>query len=376
MKKIIMLTLAMAPCVDAKIMRRAQDVAPVLPQPVVVTPESVRVNPVPVQHIDQDAIKRRLDEQLRAPVESAWNDRINDLFDLATVNRELARDYFIKIREKMASVGLKPTEEFKLPVGEEPMQKTEGHRAPPRKKEVVGEPKKEEGIPSGDEPMQKGKQPAPSRKPGAPSGGPAKKIGGDVKVPVKPGVVKKEETAKPGLITGNESFGKAQLMKMENDQLMALFNEYLEKLPKYWISTATEKIEEPGKMIQVVRGLPNDRWKNNMNTIKGVIITKNLMPEAEIAKKIVDRTVQVRIEQTAKPAVTTQQEEKPKEELTEEDLVKLIKMQLAEPKTDQIGWVVSTKGNIKALDKLNHAAAMQYHDQFINLTKEKAFLKQ
>jgi len=56
-------------------------------------------------------------------------------------------------------------------------------------------------------------------------------------------------------------------------------------------------------------------------------------------------------------------------------LVTLIKVQLREPKADQIGWVVSIKGNIKALDKMNHEEALKYHDQFIRLTKEKPFLK-
>ena len=69
------------------------------------------------------------------------------------------------------------------------------------------------------------------------------------------------------------------------------------------------------------------------------------------------------------------QEEKPKEELTEQDLVRLIRGLLADPKKDQIGWVVSVKGNIKALDKINHEAALEYHNQFITLTGERPFLK-
>ncbi len=406
---------------DAKVMKRMSDVQAVLSRPAV-APAPI---PVSVPKVDQDAITKRLDEQLRFPVESAWNDRINDLFDLAMVNRELARDYFIKMRSKMESAEVrpldveekKPTEsmlpagvepmkkgtkpapkpaapkaqvtegpkaeviESTLPAGEEPMKKSTGRPAPQRKPavpkaEATEAPKVETPeIPSGEE-MKKGTRPAPSRKPGAPSGGPKKALTPAKGEAAKP--VASKETA-PKVV--EQIFSVSRLQQLDNDKLMELLNDLLEKLgtvPSNWNGMIVERVEEKtqySSKIRNVYGAPVAKWTNDINTLKKVIISKNIMPEAEVTQKIADRIAQVRAEKNVKPAVSTQPEEKPKEELTEEDLVKLIKAQLADPKADQIGWVVSIKGNIKALDKLNHDAAMQYHDQFIKLTKERPFLK-
>lgn len=388
--------------IDAKIMRRMKEVETALSRPVMTPPATVSV-------IDQGAIKKRLDEQLRSPVEVAWNDRINDLFDLATVNRELARDYFIKMRTKMESaeirsvedgekviarpVGVKseeikteiapvvekPAESIVLPA-EEPMKKATGRPAPPRRpglpKEEVVVPKVEtsEGLVAAEEPMKKSTMPAPKK--GAPSGGPKK-----ILTPAKEGAAKpvasKEEVASKVV---PQIFSVPKLQQLDNEKLLELLSDLLDKLgtvASNWNSTIVEKVEEKtkyGYKVYNVYGAPVAQWMNNITTLKKVIISKNIMSEEEIIKKIADRIAQVRAEKVVKPAMQPEVE-KQKEELTEEDLVRLIKGLLAEPKPTEIGWAVSIKGNIKALDKVNHAMAMQYHDQFIKITKEKPFLK-
>ena len=128
-------------------MRRLTEVKTLLenPQPVVALPV-----------VDQAAIVKKLDEQLLSPVESAWDERVDDLFSLATVNPELARSYFKKMSEKMAVTDVKPIEvveqkpeekpsfdklrtsgekgvEPTLPTSEEPMKKAVGAQAPPKK---------------------------------------------------------------------------------------------------------------------------------------------------------------------------------------------------------------------------------------------------
>lgn len=403
--------LIMAQSIDAKVMKRGQNVSsnPVTQPTSIVTPPVPALSPIPapmpapVMKVDQDAIKKRLDEQLSSPVETAWNDRINDIFDLAMVNRELARDYFIKMRQKMVEAGVGPVElierpasakatedrpskeaiektgksvEPSLPAGEEPMKKATGKPAPSRKLDA---PKVEpaEGVPSGEEPMKKAEgRPAPSRKPGAPSGGPAKNIGG-----AKPGAAKPGTTQEAPKVA-EQIFSVSKLQQLDNDKLLELFNDLLDKLgtvPSNWNGMAVEKVEEKtkyGSKIYNVYGVPVPDWTRKIDTLKKVLISKNVTPEAEVTQKIADRIAQVRVEKAVAKPIVQPEQEKAKEELTEDDLVKLIKAQFADPKTDQIGWVVSIKGNIKALDKLNHATAMQYHDQFIKLLpKEKPFLK-
>ncbi len=122
-------------------------------------------------------------------------------------------------------------------------------------------------------------------------------------------------------------------------------------------------------------GAPVSKWSNNMSILKTVLVDQNIMTEKDAAKTIADRISEVRAEKTAKPPVVGAQEEKPKEELSEQDLIKMINGLLAEPKKGEIGWVVSTKGNIKALDKLNHAEALKYHDKFVEITGERRFLQ-
>jgi hypothetical protein len=78
MKKIIMLmTLIMIYCVDAKMMKRT---------------------------IDKAATIKKLDKQLTLPVDAQWNQIVDDLlFDLSTVDRSMAREYSEKVRQKIMS---------------------------------------------------------------------------------------------------------------------------------------------------------------------------------------------------------------------------------------------------------------------------------
>jgi hypothetical protein len=384
MKKIMILMFLMAGSVDAKVVRQTRPAVTVPTRPVVIPTQMPPViTPAPkiisAPTIDQGAIIKRLDDQLNSPVESAWNDRINDIFDLAMIDRDLARDYFVKMRSKMESPDVKTIQvEEKvvstLPAGEEPMKRATGKPAPSRKPAVLKEGTigmSQAEVPS-SEGMKKGSLPAPKK--GAPRGGPAKNIG------------VKTEVAQPGVPTKvapkvEQVFSASKLQELDNDKLVEIFNDLLEKLGTVlsnWNGKAVERVEEKtkhGYKVYNVYGAPDTQWKSRSDTLKKVLIAKNVMPQADIEQKIADRIIQVRAEKTVKPIVIAQPEEKPKEELTEEDLVRLIKVQFAEPKVDQIGWVVSVKRNIRALDQLNHASAMEYHDKFIQLTKEKPFLK-
>lgn len=404
-KVIIVLCLLDLNVIQAKRMQqRLEEVKEILEYPAQIKPISS------MPPAEQDAIKKRLDEQLRAPVENAWDTRVDDLFKLATVNPELARSYFRKMSEKMVVQDVKPIEivqekqvekpaeqkpaeqktveekpvESILPAGEQPM-KTSTQKAPPRKFGPKPTPTTESKevpttqLPSGEEGMKISTKPAPPRKGGAPSGGPKKTLtpSSSVKTTTGPAAGKKEVA--PKVI--EQIFSVPKLQVLDNDKLMELFNDLLNKLatdPRNWNAIIVEKVKEDtkyGSKTYNVYGAPIAKWTNDMNTLKKVLVSKGIMSEAQTTKEITERIAQVRSEKTAKPVTTTQPEEKPQEALTQDDLVKLIKELLANPKPTDIGWVVSIKGNIKALDKINHDEALKYHDQFIKITKEKPFLK-
>lgn len=409
MKKIMMLIVLAIFCIDAKVMQRMRG-GQVVSRPVATSVSTPVTTTLPVIKTDQEVIKKRLDQQLSSPVENAWEDRINDLFDLAIVNRESARDYFIKIREKMAEEssvkaeekpvvkppfaevekgGLesKPVEvkpevvkaevvsvekpaESILPAGAEPMKIGTGKPAPPRK---FGAPKVESEVPkaeTGEALMTIPKKPAPPKK-GPPPGGPKKALTPLIKT-AEAAAGKKEEAPKKVV---EQIFTLAKVKALEDDKLLALFNDLLEKLGTVstnWNATIVEKVEkETGHGFYNAYGAPVLEWMNKISTVKRALVEKKIMTEEEASQKIKDRIAQVRSEKNVKPVASAQPEEKLKEELTEEDLVKLIKGLLAEPKTDQIGWAVAIKANIKALDKLNPAAAKEYQDRFIQLMQSK-----
>jgi hypothetical protein len=336
-----------------------------------------------VYQIDKNAILQKLDMELFLSVDNAWDERVDNLlFDLAVVDRNIAHDYSKKIRDKVTASAIaqlpKPIVEKPAdgiieivkgkPVGAPVVFPVQPDREPIKveQEEVILQP--------GEEPMKKAMgRPAP-KKGGAPSSGPAKKLGVPSSGP--------KASTKPGAVVAPKAveqiFSVPKLQVLDNDKLLELFAGLLDKLPTNWNGQVVEKVEEKtkyGSKIYNVYGAPISKWTNDINTLKKVLITKNVMPEAEIAKKIADRIALVRSEKNVKPAMVGVSEEKPKEEMTEQDLVRLIKGLLAEPKADQIGWIVSVKGNIKALDKINHAVALEYHDKFIKLTGEKPFLK-
>ncbi|HLJ31808.1 MAG TPA: hypothetical protein VKU36_05180 [Candidatus Babeliales bacterium] len=406
-KMIIILIIISMHIIDAKQMRRLVDVRELLEKPTIPA--------VVIPQVDQEALIKRLDEQLLTPVESAWDMRVDDLFTLATVNPPLARLYFKKMSEKMAATDVTPIEvvvqkpaekptiestkepeikgepekivekkaeekptETVLPVGEEPMKKST-RPAPPKKfgpkpgAPETPESATEPSLPVGEEPMKVSTKPAPKR--GAPSGGPKKALTPTSKTSTKPEIEKIAPKAT------EQIFSVSKLQPLDDDTLIKLFRDLLDKLgtvPSNWNGMVVEKVEEKtkyGSKVYNVYGAPVAKWTNDINTLKKVLISKKVMSEEQVTQEIKDRIVQVRSGKNVAPVTTTQPEEKPKEEFTQEDLVRLIKAQLAEPRQDQIGWVVSIKGNIKALDKINHDAALEYHNKFITLTKEKPFLK-
>jgi len=398
MKKImIVMMLIMVQCVDAKVMKRAGGVATVPSQPAItqpapiVTPSAPAPSPIqapilaPMMKIDQDAIKKRLDEQLRSPVENAWNDRINDVFDLAMVNRELARDYFIKMREKMVEAGVKPVELIERPSFakasegkpieekiEEPMKRATGPRKPAVPKMEPTEASKTEtteGVAAGEEPMKKGAMPAPKK--GVPSGGPKKNLT-PTKGVAKPGTTK-EEAPK----VTEQIFSVSKLKELDNDKLIELFNDLLEKLGTVlsnWNGMAVERVEEKTKhssRIYNVYGVPVPDWTRKIDTLKKVLISKNIMSEIEVTKKINDRIAQVRAEKTAKPVVSGQPEEKRIEEITEADVVRDIKELLAKPADSRdTRWETAMQANIRRLKPLNRVEAEKYRDELNNKITE------
>lgn len=411
--------------VDAKRMR-IKDVENLLAHPTQVATRIISV--------DQDAIIKRLDEQLSSPVEAAWDDRVDDLFNLATVNPELARSYFKKMSEKMVITDVKPIEvvvekpaekptqkeeqkeeqkiivpeknqepqkvieekepskvpviekpiEPTLPVGEKPMEKST-RPAPPRKfgpkPEVVeGAQGETAQVPSDNEAMKPFTRPAPPKKGGAPSGGPKKTlIPSSSAKATTPGSVEGKKEVAPKKV--EQIFSGPKLQQLSDDKLVELFNELLDKLrtdPRSWNAMDVVKMEEKtkyGSKTYNLYGAPIAKWTNDINTLKKVLVSKNIMSEAQVTQTIAECIAQVRSEKKSQQVVSKEQQEKPQEELTGEDLAKLIKAQLTDPKPTEIGWVVSIKGNIKALDKINHEEALKYHDQFIKITKEKPFLK-
>lgn len=335
-----------------------------------------------VSPIEKEIIMQRLDKQLNLPLDSVWeDDQINNLFDLAKIDPTAARDYFKKIHIKMINSIPQPSDvvtdkpivlpKETLPIisVDEPMKKAIGRQAPPKK---FGDTKVEEVpvIPTEEEPMK-----IASKKGGAPLGGPKKPVVvGEAKEPSSN--VKNIPIVAPKVV--EQIFSVSKLKDLPNDKLIELFEGLLEALPKSWNNQVVEKVEEKtkyGSKVYNVYGAPLPKWLNDINTLKKVFISKNIISEEEITKRIADRIIQVRVEKNVKPPVTVVVEEKPKEELTEQDLVRLIKGLLSLPQPDQIGWVVSVKGNIKALDKINHNAALEYHNRFVTLTKEKPFLK-
>ena len=124
----------------------------------------------------------------------------------------------------------------------------------------------------------------------------------------------------------------------------------------------------------MIRGVPELSWSNTLNTIKKVIIEKNLMTESEVTKKIEDRIKEVRAEKIKKPTVVA--EEKVAVGLTQHDLEQQLNALFGNPQTTQMSWLVSVKSAIKKLDALNHESALKYQEDYIQLMpKERRFIK-
>lgn len=392
MKKVVVLFMMISVwLLNAKTMKTPgqQYSAPKIDQkiPVVIEKKEEIITPevkITTSAINREEIIQKIDNQLSLPLSDVWYDTMDNLlFDLSAVDRAMARNYVQQVRQKIVD-SIKPKEVIVEKIVEKPVIVEKIIEKP------VFIPQKEMPSmqPTGDDqPMIVSKKIAPKKLGGEPivpegegmkigikkappqlGGGPVKKPGEVVKPVSKPVVPKPVE----------QIFSVPKLKILDNEKLLALFAELLEKLPSNWNNQVVEKVEEKtkyGSKIYNVYGAPIPKWVNDMNTLKKVLVMNMIMPEEEITKKVADRIVQVRSEKSVKPVVSIVQEEKPQEELTEEDIIRLIKGLLAEPKTDQLGWVVSIKGNIKALDKLNHEAALEYHNRFIKLTGEKPFLK-
>jgi hypothetical protein len=375
-------------CIDAKVMKRAQNIQPIsviTPIPVIAPAPSPIPSPMPapMMKIDQDAIKKRLDEQLRSPIESAWNDRVNDLFDLAMVNRELARDYFIKMREKMLELGVKPVELVERssvkPVEEkteEPMKRATGPGKPAAPKiEPTEVPKTEttESIPSGEAMTISTKKAPPRRFGQKPVEVPKTEIGKDVAV----GKEMKQETKAKTPVKTEQIFSKPKLKELDNDKLLELFKGLLNELGTVlsnWNGMFVEKVEEKtkyGSKIYNVYGAPVSDWTRKIDTLRDVLSDKNIMTKEESKRQKEDRIAQVRAEKAAaKPVV--QPEEKRTEEITEADVVRDIKELLAKPADSRDArWETAMQANIRRLKPLNPAEAEKYRDQLNKLMKNK-----
>lgn len=73
---------------------------------------------VQISPIDKDVIIKKLEEELLLPVDDEWRKRVDDLlFDLASVDREMAREYSQKVHKKVTDAFAKITE----PVVEKPI---------------------------------------------------------------------------------------------------------------------------------------------------------------------------------------------------------------------------------------------------------------
>jgi len=164
---------------------------------------------------------------------------------------------------------------------------------------------------------------------------------------------------------------------MENSALLELFNKHLDTLDKNWNEQSNEIVKVKtayGTKTEMIRGVPELSWSNTLNTIKKVIIEKNLMTESEVTKKIEDRIKEVRAEKIKKPTVVA--EEKVAVGLTQHDLEQQLNALFGNPQTTQMSWLVSVKSAIKKLDALNHESALKYQEDYIQLMpKERRFIK-
>ena len=209
------------------------------------------------------------------------------------------------------------------------------------------------------------KIPMPPTPPPLPGG---KALPGDTttKLPVK-------QPAKPPAIT------LGSLRKMDDTTLLALFDKHLQDLEKHWNEQSNEVVKVKtryGERSEMVRGVPEVLWNNTLNTIKKVVLEKQLMSEADIIKRIDERIAFVRAEKAKKATTIQVKEEKPVEEDTQQDIERRLKGLFAEPKITEIPWLVNVKSAIKKLDVKDHQAALKYQEEFIKvLPQEKRFIK-
>lgn len=223
--------------------------------------------------------------------------------------------------------------------------------------------------PSATTPMQKGTPPPPPMKKGVtppppgPMGGAKKSAGA---------AVPQKKAEKPQ----EQIFSTPKLLPLNDEKLLELYTELLADLPKQWNGMIEERVEERtkyGSKVYIVRGIPMPEWTNNIETLKKVLIDKKIKTKDVVEKEIAERIAAVRVEKTVRPVVV-EKEQKPSEELSEQDIEVLIKQLFEKPKTTEMSWIVSVKGIIKTLFKVNQALAREYEDKFIELAKEKRFL--
>ncbi len=312
--------------------------------------EPVEFKNEPEEKIDkQHIIVQQLDALLALPKEkkdTLWERDAQELiFDLSAYDRPKAHDYITQIYKREECI---PCITVQAPTA---LPKPGGPPPPPMP-----------GI------LPKPGGPPPPPMPGGPSAPP---VAGGPKPPLMPGKI----TPKTPAIT------PSSLRKMSNQELLDLFAKHLGELEKNWNDRAEKRIEVPtkyGKKIEIVRGDPELGWNNIMNSIKRVIVERNIeqFSESKIIKQIEDRIAAVRAEKTKRPAQLAVKEEKRVEEITQADVERQIKMLLADPKTTEMSWLVGIKSAIKKMDSFDHAAALKYQEEYIELMpKERRFIK-
>ena len=318
--------------------------------------------------VDKNVIKQKLDALLFLPVDNRWDDGVNLLFDLADVDREAARVYFRKMREKIASSVVKPLEgaiekpsdeptkiATNIPVS--PMKKSEGHPSPPS---FSGMQKGTPPPPPGPKKlMEKGTPPPPPGPKGA---------------AVKPGVVVKKVGAPivKGLepLSVKESYSAARLDRESDAAIEKLFEELLVALAlpgTFWDSKA------PGN--------PSLDWQNKMGAVKKALL-KRPGEKKDYDKIIADRIVAVRNNKKAEAQARLLEKEKqaedlkPEQDLTEQELHSMIVALFRQKDPSNLQWQIKIQGAIKKLYNVNPEEALKYEKTYLDITKEKkGFIK-
>jgi hypothetical protein len=199
--------------------------------------------------------------------------------------------------------------------------------------------------------VKKGATPPPPPGPMAKKG--AKKTEKDIAAAIAP----KTKTPEPLSIKG--TYSAARLAKETDNDLLTLFNDLLEAL-----ATTADFWSAKDKKPQL-------DWDNKINAVKKALLDPKRTITIDVNKAIQDRINQVRMEkaqagQAQQAAVEKAKEkEKPKEEVSEPELIEQINKLLKKADTSDMLWLIQFKGIVRSLDTVNHDKALVYENDFI-----------